>query len=119
MAARRRIRVGSRLVRVDHQRQRHPPDQRRWGTWTMTGRPNGGAALEYSGTSTVNGNRVILSAANGRRWMSLALNGRRLYGPAMVNSRRVMLEFIRVEAPGTRRHAACRSNFVPSTGSVK
>src|SRR3989442_10203514 len=89
------------------------------GTWTMTGRPNGGAALEYSGTSTVNGNRVILSAANGRRWMSLALNGRRLYGPAMVNSRRVMLEFIRVEAPGTRRHAACRSNFVPSTGSVK
>ncbi len=65
----------------------------------MTGRPNGGAALEYSGTSTVNGNRVILSAANGRRWMSLALNGRRLYGPAMVNSRRVMLEFIRVEAP--------------------
>src|SRR2546422_3695291 len=57
------------------------------GTWTMTGRPNGGAALEYSGTSTVNGNR----------WMSLALNGRRLYGPAMVNSRRVMLEFIRVE----------------------
>ena len=69
------------------------------GTWTMTGRPNGGAALEYSGTSTVNGNRVILSAANGRRWMSLALNGRRLYGPAMVNSRRVMLEFIRVEAP--------------------
>src|SRR5437016_13411674 len=54
------------------------------GTWTMTGRPNGGAALEYSGTSTVNGNRVILSAANGRRWMSLALNGRRLYGPALV-----------------------------------
>ena len=69
------------------------------GTWTMTGRPNGGAALEYSGTSTVDGNRVILSAANGRRGMSLTLNGRRLYGPAMVNSRRVMLEFIRVEAP--------------------
>ena len=58
-----------------------------------------GAALGYSGTSTVNGNRVILSAANGRRWMSLTLNGRRLYGLAMVNSRRVMLEFIRVEAP--------------------
>ena len=69
------------------------------GTWTMTGRPNGGAAVEYSGTSTVNGNRVILSADNGRRWMSLTQNGRRLYGLTIVNSRRVMLEFIRVEAP--------------------
>jgi hypothetical protein len=67
------------------------------GTWTMTGRPSGGAALEYSGTSIVNGNRVILSAANGRRWMSLTQNGRRLYGLTIVNSRRVMLEFIRVE----------------------
>src|SRR5258705_285121 len=40
-----------------------------------------------------------IAGANGRRGMSLPLNGRRLYGPAMVNSRRVMLEFIRVEAP--------------------
>ena len=67
------------------------------GTWTLTERSKGGAAVEYSGTSTVHGNRVILSGANGRRWMSLTRNGRKLHGLTYVNSRRVMLEFTRVE----------------------
>jgi len=67
------------------------------GTWTCTERSNGGATVEYSGTATVQGNRVILSGANGRRWMSLTQNGRKLHGLAYVNSRRVMLEVTRVE----------------------
>jgi len=67
------------------------------GTWTLTERPSRGAAVEYSGTSTVHGNRVILSEANGRRSMSLTLSGRRLYGPAHMSSGAVMLEFTRVE----------------------
>src|SRR2546427_10312239 len=67
------------------------------GTCTLTERSNGRAAVEYSGTATVHGNRVILSAANGRRWISLTRNGRRLYGLAYVNSRLVMLEFTRAE----------------------
>ena len=67
------------------------------GTWTLTERSKGGAAVEYSGTSTVHGNRVILSGANGRRWMSLTQNGRKLHGLTSVNSRRIMLEFTRVE----------------------
>ena len=67
------------------------------GTWTLTERPNGGAAVEFSGTSSVHGNRVILSEANGRRSMSLTQSGRRLYGLTNVNSRALMLEFIRVE----------------------
>jgi len=67
------------------------------GTWTLTERPNGGAAVEFSGTSSVHGNRVILSEANGRRSMSLTQSGRRLYGLANVNNRVLMLEFTRVE----------------------
>ena len=67
------------------------------GTWTLTERPNGGAAIECSGTSSVHGNRVILSEANGRRSMSLTQSGRRLYGLTNVNNRVLMLEFIRVE----------------------
>ena len=67
------------------------------GTCTLTERSNGRAAVEYSGTATVDGNRVILSAANGRRWISLTRNGRRLYGLEYANSRRVMLEFTRAE----------------------
>ncbi len=67
------------------------------GTCTLTERSNGRAAVEYSGTATVDGNRVILSAANGRRWISLTRKGRRLYGLAYVNSRLVMLEFTRAE----------------------
>ena len=67
------------------------------GTWTLTERPNGGAAIECSGTSSVHGNRVILSEANGRRSMSLTQSGRRLYGLTNVNNRVLMLEFTRVE----------------------
>ena len=67
------------------------------GTCTLTERSNGRAAVEYSGTATVDGNRVILSAANRRRWISLTRNGRRLYGLEYANSRRVMLEFTRAE----------------------
>ena len=68
------------------------------GTWTMTESPSGGRPpTKYSGTSTVHGNRVILSEANGRRSMSLTWSGRRLYGLANVNSRVVMMELIRVE----------------------
>jgi hypothetical protein len=78
------------------------------GTWTLTMRPRGGAAVEYSGTSSVRGNRIKLSETNGPRSITLMHSGRRLYGIATVNSwghtatesvasRPVMLEFTRSE----------------------
>ena len=67
------------------------------GTWTWTQRPNGGAAVEYSGTSTALGDRVILSEANSVRSIELRQSAGRLYGLANVNGLTVMLEFTRVE----------------------
>ena len=67
------------------------------GTWVLTEHPSGRAAVEYSGTSTVRGARVILSEAHSSRSLSFTLSGRRLYGLANVNGRRLMLEFTRAE----------------------
>jgi hypothetical protein len=66
------------------------------GTWTMTERSRGGAAVEYSGTSTARGNRVTLYAA-GRPEISLTQSGRTLYGLVNMNSRSIVIEFTRAE----------------------
>jgi len=67
------------------------------GTWTLTERPRGGAAIEYSGTSTARRNRVTLSEARGRQAISLTQSGSRLYGLTNMNSRTVIIEFTRSE----------------------
>jgi len=72
------------------------------GTWTLTETMHrGGSVTKYSGTSTVNGDRIILSETNGRRWISLKKSGNRLYGTENVkrsgaDSGHVMVEFTRL-----------------------
>ena len=71
------------------------------GTWTLIETPHrGGRPAQHSGTSTVSGDRLILSEHNGRRWMSLQQSGNRLYGFQNVErsnaeSGRLMIEFTR------------------------
>jgi len=71
------------------------------GTWTLIETPHrGGRPAQHSGTSTVSGDRLILSELNGRRWMSLQQSGNRLYGFQNVErsnaeSGRLMIELTR------------------------
>jgi hypothetical protein len=67
------------------------------GTWTWTQHPKGGAAVEYSSTSTVRGNRVLFSEANSQRSIELRQSAGRLYGLANVDGLTLMFEFTRLE----------------------
>ena len=71
------------------------------GTWTLTETMRGGGVTKYSGTSTVSGDRLVLSESAGRRWISLKPSGNRLYGFENVkrsgsDSAHVMIEFTRM-----------------------
>lgn len=73
------------------------------GTWTLIETLHrGGRPVQYSGTSTVSGGRLILSESSGRRWMSLQQSGNRLYGFENLErsngeSGRLMIEFRRAQ----------------------
>jgi hypothetical protein len=73
------------------------------GTATLKGRLHpSGTAFEYSGTATVQGDRVILAETNGSHWASLTWHGRTLYAMVAMSSWRIVrgpvaIEFHRAE----------------------